>query len=175
MSAVAASALSQRFGMEVALDAVDLTVDTGEHLAVLGENGAGKTTLLRIIATAARPTSGKIAIFGLDASSERRRLRARIGYVAHTPGLYPALSAAENLEFCRASTAGASPRCSTWSALATSPADRPESCRGALSSGLRSAGRSCTTPPCWCWTSPMRASTLVVQISSRGSCETARR
>jgi len=99
MSAVAASALSQRFGMEVALDAVDLTVDTGEHLAVLGENGAGKTTLLRIIATAARPTSGKIAIFGLDASSERRRLRARIGYVPHTPGLYPALSAAENLEF----------------------------------------------------------------------------
>jgi heme ABC exporter ATP-binding subunit CcmA len=99
MSAIAATSLTQRFGSEVALDAVDLTVDTGEHLAVLGENGAGKTTLLRIIATAARPTSGSLAIFGLDALGERRRLRASIGYVAHASGLYPALSAAENLDF----------------------------------------------------------------------------
>ena len=99
MSAVAATSLTQRFGSELALDMVDLTVDTGEHLAVLGENGAGKTTLLRIIATAARPTSGSLAIFGLDAFGERRRLRASIGYVAHASGLYPALSAAENLEF----------------------------------------------------------------------------
>jgi ABC-type multidrug transport system ATPase subunit len=54
---------------------------------------------LRILATAARPTSGSLEIFGLDALIERRRLRARIGFVAHAPGLYPALSAAENLEF----------------------------------------------------------------------------
>jgi heme exporter protein A len=99
MSAIVAASLTQRFGSEVALDAVDLTVDTGEHLAVLGENGAGKTTLLRIIATATRPTSGSLAIFGFDAIGERRRLRASIGYVAHASGLYPALSAAENLEF----------------------------------------------------------------------------
>jgi len=99
MSTIVATALSQRFGSDVALDAVDLAVDSGEHLAVLGENGAGKTTLLRILATAARPTSGTLEIFGLDASVERRRLRARIGFVAHAPGLYPALSASENLEF----------------------------------------------------------------------------
>lgn len=99
MSAVIATSLTQRFGSEVALDDVDLAVDGGEHLAVLGENGAGKTTLLRILATAARPTSGSLEIFGLDAIAERRRLRARIGFVAHAPGLYPALSAAENLKF----------------------------------------------------------------------------
>ncbi len=99
MSAVIATSLTQRFGSEVALDDVDLAVDAGEHLAVLGENGAGKTTLLRILATAARPTSGSLEIFGLDAIAERRRLRARIGFVAHAPGLYPALSAAENLQF----------------------------------------------------------------------------
>ena len=99
MSTIVATSLSQRFGSEMALDAVDLAVDSGEHLAVLGENGAGKTTLLRILATAARPTSGTLEIFGLDASVERRRLRSRIGFVAHAPGLYPALSAAENLEF----------------------------------------------------------------------------
>ena len=99
MSAVVATSLTQRFGSEVALDGVDLAVDAGEHLAVLGENGAGKTTLLRILATAARPTSGTLEIFGLDAMVERRRLRSRIGYVAHAPGLYPALSATENLDF----------------------------------------------------------------------------
>jgi heme ABC exporter ATP-binding subunit CcmA len=99
MTTVIGTALTQRFGSEVALDAVDVAIDGGEHLAVLGENGAGKTTLLRILATAARPTSGSLEIFGLDAMVERRRLRARIGFVAHGPGLYPALSATENLQF----------------------------------------------------------------------------
>ena len=56
MSVLVANGLTQRFGREVALDAVDLVLDAGEHIAVLGENGAGKTTLLRILATAARPT-----------------------------------------------------------------------------------------------------------------------
>ncbi|HAF20459.1 MAG TPA: ABC transporter ATP-binding protein, partial [Chloroflexi bacterium] len=99
MSVIVASSLTQRFGSEVGLDGVDLDVDAGEHVAVLGDNGAGKTTLLRILATAARPTSGRIEIFGLNATIERQRLRAVIGFVAHAPGLYPALSAAENLEF----------------------------------------------------------------------------
>jgi len=99
LSAIVAHQLTQRFGSELALDAVDLALDQGERLAVLGDNGAGKTTLLRILATAARPTSGRLEIFGLDAARERKALRARIGFVAHAPGLYPALSAAENLEF----------------------------------------------------------------------------
>lgn len=99
MSTIVAQRLTQRFGTDLALDAVDLVLDKGEHLAVLGENGAGKTTLLRVLATAARPTSGILEIFGLDALRERKRLRGRIGFVGHAPGLYPALSAAENLEF----------------------------------------------------------------------------
>jgi heme exporter protein A len=99
VSTIVADQLSQRFGSDLALDSVDLALDHGEHLAVLGDNGAGKTTLLRILSTAARPTSGRLEIFGLDALRERKRLRGRIGFVAHAPGLYPALSAAENLEF----------------------------------------------------------------------------
>jgi heme exporter protein A len=101
MSVILATSLTQRFGSYVGLDGVDVDVDAGEHLAVLGDNGAGKTTLLRILATAARPTSGSLELFGLNATIERRRLRAVIGFVAHAPGLYPALSAAENLEFYR--------------------------------------------------------------------------
>jgi heme exporter protein A len=99
VSILVANGLTHWFGHEVALESIDLAIDSGEHMAVLGENGAGKTTLLRILATAARPTSGGLEIMGLDALRERKRLRRRIGYVAHAPGLYPALSAKENLEF----------------------------------------------------------------------------
>src|SRR5713101_23942 len=99
VSAIVAERLSHWFGSEPALDGVALVVDRGDHVAVLGENGAGKTTLLRILATALRPSSGKLEIAGLEAFRERRRLRHFLGYVAHAPGLYPALSAAENLEF----------------------------------------------------------------------------
>jgi heme ABC exporter ATP-binding subunit CcmA len=99
MSIIVANGLTHWFGRELALDSVDLTLDTGEHMAVLGDNGAGKTTLLRVLATALRPTSGIMQIAGLDAFRERRRLRHHIGFVAHAPGLYPALTAAENLHF----------------------------------------------------------------------------
>ena len=99
MSIIVGNGLAHRFGNELALEGVDLVVDAGEHIAVLGDNGAGKTTLLRILATALRPTAGRLQIAGLDAFRERRRLRHYLGYVAHAPGLYPALSAAENLQF----------------------------------------------------------------------------
>ena len=99
MSFVVANGLTHWFGRELVLEGVDLVVDTGEHMAVLGDNGAGKTTLLRILATALRPTAGRLQIAGLDAFREKRRLRHHIGYLAHAPGLYPALSAVENLEF----------------------------------------------------------------------------
>ncbi len=99
MSAIVAEGISHWFGSEPALDAVDLVVERGDHVAVLGENGAGKTTLLRILATAMRPSSGKLEIMGLDATRDRRRLRARMGYVSHAPGVYGALTAEENLAF----------------------------------------------------------------------------
>jgi heme ABC exporter ATP-binding subunit CcmA len=99
MSAIAAEGISHWFGSEPALDAVDLVVERGDHVAVLGENGAGKTTLLRILATALRPSAGKLEIMGLDALRERRRLRGRMAYLSHAPGIYPALTAEENLAF----------------------------------------------------------------------------
>ena len=97
--AIDARGLIQRFGRQVALLDVDLQVAPGERVAVLGENGAGKTTLLRLLATVARPAAGELRLFGLDAVRQRAALRPRLGWLAHEPGLYPALSARENLEF----------------------------------------------------------------------------
>ena len=99
MSMLVADGLTHWFGRDLALEDVDLVIDTGEHMAVLGDNGAGKTTLLRILSTALRPTAGRLEIAGLDAFREKRRLRHHIGYAAHATGLYPALTAVENLEF----------------------------------------------------------------------------
>ena len=99
MSAIVAEGISHWFGSEPALDSVDLVVERGDHVAVLGENGAGKTTLLRILATALRPSAGRLEIMGLDARKERSRLRGRMAFVAHASGLYPALTAEENLAF----------------------------------------------------------------------------
>jgi heme ABC exporter ATP-binding subunit CcmA len=100
--AAKATGVVQRFGISTVLGPLDLEVETGARLAILGGNGSGKTTLLRLLATAARPASGLLQLLGRDALRERPELRRRIGYVGHDPGLYPNLSALENLRFfCR--------------------------------------------------------------------------
>ncbi len=71
MSLVVGNGLTHWFGRELALEGVDLVIDTGEHMAVLGDNGAGKTTLLRILATMLKPTSGQLQVAGLDAFKAR--------------------------------------------------------------------------------------------------------
>jgi heme exporter protein A len=96
---IRARGLVHRFGCRVALGPLDLELRAGERLAVLGGNGAGKTTLLRVLATAVRPAAGRLTLFGLDATKHRDRLRARLGYAGHQVGLYPALTALENLCF----------------------------------------------------------------------------
>jgi heme exporter protein A len=80
------------------LRGVDLAVEAGQTLAVLGPNGSGKTTLLRLIATLSSPTRGEIALFGRPAGPAPE-VRRRIGLVAHESLLYDNLSVAENLRF----------------------------------------------------------------------------
>jgi heme exporter protein A len=99
MNAISAAGLVQRFGHRPALGPLDLSLAAGDRLAVLGDNGAGKTTLLRMLATLARPAGGTLELWGLDAVRRRDRVRPRLGYVGHQPGLTPMLTALENLEF----------------------------------------------------------------------------
>jgi heme ABC exporter ATP-binding subunit CcmA len=95
--AVALRGLSKRFGPAAALQGVELEIAGGTTLAVLGANGAGKSTLLRLVAGLARPSSGEVWVAGHP--STHREARRRIGYVGHATGLYPALTARENLIF----------------------------------------------------------------------------
>jgi heme exporter protein A len=91
---------SVRVGAVHILRDVSLTVRSGDAVGVFGSNGAGKTTLLRLIATLQPVAGGKCSVLGADLLSPGRfDVRHRIGYVGHTPGLYPELTLGENLLF----------------------------------------------------------------------------
>lgn len=96
-AALAARGLEKRWGPVVALRGVEFEVAAGGALALLGPNGAGKSTLLHLLAGLTRPSAGTLRIG--DGSPERRRVRARVGFIGHASFLYPALSARENLLF----------------------------------------------------------------------------
>jgi heme exporter protein A len=96
---VRASGLTRAFGGVPVLDGVDLAVDAGDAVALLGANGAGKTTLLRMLALLVRPNGGRLELFGVDGATAPPGLRRRIGYVGHESSCYADLTAAENLAF----------------------------------------------------------------------------
>ncbi len=86
-----------------ALDGVDLTVEEGEFLAIMGPSGSGKSTLLHILGALDRPTEGRILIRGVDLSKlsdiELAKLRNReIGFVFQFFNLIPRMDALSNVE-----------------------------------------------------------------------------
>ena len=95
---VSARQLSKRFGERVAVAGLDLTVARGICYGLLGPNGAGKTTTLRMIYGVTRPSSGTVHVFGLDITTHRRAVRARLGVTLQENVLVEALTCKENLE-----------------------------------------------------------------------------
>lgn len=87
------------FGPTVALKGVDLRIEPGDFLVLLGRNGAGKSTLLRVAARLVRPSAGRVEICGLSLEQEAETVRRRIGFVGHQSCLYRNLTARENLRF----------------------------------------------------------------------------
>jgi len=93
--------LTKQYGKVQAVSAVDLTVDQGEVVGLIGLNGAGKTTLLRLITGLSRPDSGEIELFGHSSGKELNNARTRTGCVIDSPSFFPNLTAFQNLEFYR--------------------------------------------------------------------------
>ncbi|HEX4094655.1 MAG TPA: sugar ABC transporter ATP-binding protein [Trebonia sp.] len=99
MPRLMATNISKRYGPELALKNVDLTVGRGEIVAVIGENGAGKSTLSKVLSGAIRSDTGELRLDDelLHVTSPRDALRAGIAYIPQELAYLPNLTVAENL------------------------------------------------------------------------------
>jgi ABC-2 type transport system ATP-binding protein len=97
--ALTATHLGRRFGDRWAVRDIELTVRRGEVLGLLGPNGAGKTTTVRMLTALIKPSEGTATVDGFDVIEQPDEVRARVGILTETPGLYEKLSATANLEF----------------------------------------------------------------------------
>jgi sodium transport system ATP-binding protein len=89
--------LGKRFGEVVALDGVSFAAGDGRITGLLGPNGAGKSTCLRILSTVLKPAAGSARVGGVDVAAEPLRARRLLGVLPHAAGLYPQLTARENI------------------------------------------------------------------------------
>jgi ABC-2 type transport system ATP-binding protein len=97
--ALVASGLGRRFGDRWAVRDLSIEVRRGEVLGLLGPNGAGKTTTVRMLTALIEPSEGRASVEGFDVVTDADRVRARVGILTETPGLYDKLSATANLDF----------------------------------------------------------------------------
>jgi sodium transport system ATP-binding protein len=86
-------------GVVRAVDGVDFICRAGEVFGLLGLNGAGKTTTLRMLSTALTPTRGTAVVAGHDVRTHPREVRASIGFLSGTTGLYHRLTAREMISY----------------------------------------------------------------------------
>jgi ABC-2 type transport system ATP-binding protein len=90
--------LTRRFGDTVAVDAINLRVDTGEIYGFLGPNGAGKSTMVRMLTTLLLPTLGTATVAGFDVRDEADMIRVRIGVALQEAALDPKQTGRELLD-----------------------------------------------------------------------------
>jgi ABC-2 type transport system ATP-binding protein len=95
---IVAEGVEKSFGSAVALSGIDVSVDAGTVLALLGRNGAGKTTFVRILATLLAADAGRIEIAGVDVVRDAKTVRWLIGLAGQFAAVDETLSGRENLE-----------------------------------------------------------------------------
>jgi len=91
--------LHKSFGDVKAVRGVSFSATDGRITGLLGPNGAGKSTTLRILYTVLKPDSGAANIDGIDVLADALKARGRIGTLPHGAGLYPHLTARENITY----------------------------------------------------------------------------
>jgi phospholipid/cholesterol/gamma-HCH transport system ATP-binding protein len=95
--------LHKTFGPQTVLNGIDLTVASGEVVALMGRSGTGKSVLLKLIVGLQPPDSGSIRLFGQELSSLSsdglRDARKRIGFLFQQAALYDSLTVEENVAF----------------------------------------------------------------------------
>jgi heme ABC exporter ATP-binding subunit CcmA len=97
--AIRVEGLTRRFGRRWALRGVDLEIEAGAVVALLGANGTGKTTLLRVLATLLRPTAGTVMVLGNDVVADADAIRRTTALMTPAGHVYDELTGRENLRF----------------------------------------------------------------------------
>jgi sodium transport system ATP-binding protein len=87
------------FGKVRAVSGVSFEAPDGKVTGLLGPNGAGKSTTLRVLYTVLKPDAGNASIDGVDVVGDPLRARQRLGALPHGAGLYPQLTARENIAY----------------------------------------------------------------------------
>jgi ABC-2 type transport system ATP-binding protein len=95
--AVAACALTRRFGDLTAVDGVTLTIGRGEIFGLIGPNGAGKSTLIKMLTTLLPPSAGSATVAGYDIVTQPAEVRRHIGYVPQLLSADSSLTGDENM------------------------------------------------------------------------------
>jgi sodium transport system ATP-binding protein len=98
-AAVKVDRLQKTLGKNKVLRGISLEAGSGEIFGLLGPNGAGKTTTLRIICTLLAPDAGSVEVLGFDTRIAPEEVRRRVGVVTADIGVYPRLSARENITY----------------------------------------------------------------------------
>ncbi len=96
-TAVRSTGLVKRYGITPALGPLDLTIEQGERVALVGHNGSGKTTLLRLLTGRIDSSEGSARVVGHEPGSIEAR--AALSYLADQPVFYDDLSVLEHLEY----------------------------------------------------------------------------
>ena len=91
--------LSKQFGKIPALTDVSFGARDGHVTGLLGPNGAGKSTCLRVLSTVLQPSAGTARLGGIDVAEDPLAVRRIIGALPHGAGLYPHLTAVENIRY----------------------------------------------------------------------------
>ena len=97
-TAISVSGLRKSFGSTVALDGLDLEVQTGQVHGFLGPNGAGKSTTIRILLGLVRADGGSVTLLGGDPWHDVETLHRRLAYVPGDVTLWPNLSGGEVID-----------------------------------------------------------------------------
>lgn len=89
----------KRYNEIVAVDHVDLSINSGEIFGLLGPNGSGKSTTLKMLLGLVQPDSGALSVLGMNVTKEPVALKRLLGYVPESPRLYEFLTGIEYLDF----------------------------------------------------------------------------
>ena len=91
--------VTKRYDDTIVVDRLNLQINSGEIVGIIGHNGAGKSTTMKMIAGLVEPSSGHVQVMGHDMQKESIRVKQRIGYLPEESSLYEAMTARQYLLF----------------------------------------------------------------------------